>query len=380
VRRVSLAALLELDYADQDQNHDDDHYDADDPYATASVHVCLSRSTRSGMGRAFEARMHQVVPACATPESLTDPDPGPYAPPVADFSPARRRWAFRPTPPEPRSIVELIATGTFDAELAAQLWLLIEARVPMIVAAQAQGAGKSTLLAALLDFLPPATRVVELAGESETFDWLPQASDMGWPGIAHPSPAGEPARPETTVIVATELSDHTPAYTWGLAARIAVRAASIGYGLAATIHADSLDDVFDLLHRAPVRLADDELSHLGLVLVLRRVHGGRRRVVAAHYVRPVARDQHGHLQRLGPAVLATWDPATDAFEHFGWGVTPELAMRIGRPAGDFEIEVDRRRDYLAALVRAGVTDPAAARAAIRDYRPAPAFDAPRSDA
>jgi hypothetical protein len=171
-----------------------------------------------------------------------------------------------------------------------------------------------------------------------------------------------------------------PAYTWGLAARIAVRAASIGYGLAATIHADSLDDVFDLLHRPPVRLADDELSHLGLVLVLRRVEGGRRRVVAAHYVRPVARDQHGHLQRLGPAVLATWDPAADAFEHFGWGVTPELAMRTGRPAGDFVIEVDRRRDYLAALVRAGVTDPAAARAAIRDYRAAPAFDAPRSDA
>jgi hypothetical protein len=103
-------------------------------------------------------------------------------------------------------------------------------------------------------------------------------------------------------------------------------------------------------------------------------------VVAAHYVRPVARDQHGHLQRLGPAVLATWDPAEDAFEHFGWGVTPELALRVGRRAGDFEIEVDRRRDYLQTLVRTGVTEPQPARAAIRDYRPAPAFDAPGGDA
>ena len=82
----------------------------------------------------------------------------------------------------------------------------------------------------------------------------------------------------------------------------------------------------------------------GVVLVLRLADDGRRRVVAAHYVRPVARDLHGHLQRLGPAVLATWDPATDEFEHFGWGVTPELARRIGRHAGDFEIEVDRRRE------------------------------------
>ncbi len=43
-------------------------------------------------------------------------------------------------------------------------------------------------------------------------------------------------------------------------------------------------------------------------------------------------------------MLATWDPAADRFEHFGWGVTPELALRVGRKAGDFELEVDRRRD------------------------------------
>ena len=43
---------------------------------------------------------------------------------MADTSPAPGRWAFRPIPPEPRPIVELIADGTLDAELAAQLWLL----------------------------------------------------------------------------------------------------------------------------------------------------------------------------------------------------------------------------------------------------------------
>jgi hypothetical protein len=42
-------------------------------------------------------------------------------------------------------------------------------------------------------------------------------------------------------------------------------------------------------------------------------------------------------------VLATWDAATDRFEHFGWGVTPELALRTGRRAGDFELEQERRR-------------------------------------
>jgi hypothetical protein len=274
----------------------------------------------------------------------------------------------------------LIRGGTLDAELAAELWLLVEARVPVVVAAQAQGVGKSTLLLALLDFLPPSVRVIELAGETETFEWLPQASELGWPGTARPQADREPVRADTTVLLAHELSNHTPAYTWDEPARIAVRAASIGYGLAATIHADSLDDVFDLLRLRPVGLTDDELSHLGVVLILRRVDGGRRRVVAAHYVRPIARDLHGHLQRLGPAVLATWDPATDSLEHFGWGVIPELAARVGRRPGDFEIEVDRRRDLLHRLATAGTIGLDEVRQALSAYRPAAPFDAPADDA
>jgi hypothetical protein len=79
-------------------------------------------------------------------------------------------------------------------------------------------------------------------------------------------------------------------------------------------------------------------------------------------------------------VLATWDSVDDTFEHFGWGVVPELALRVGRRAGDFEIEVERRRDHLANLVATGVTGPQPALDAIRGYRPAPAFDAPGNDA
>ncbi len=282
---------------------------------------------------------------------------------MADTSPVRGRCAFRPVPPEARSIVELIRAGTLDAELAATIWLLVEGRVPLIVAGEGAAVGRSTLLGALLDFLPPDVRVVELAGSEETFDWLPQASELGWPGVGRRPADGPLIRPEGTVLLAPELSDQSPAYTWGDVARIAVRAASIGYGLAATIGGASLDDVFAQLRAAPVRLTDDELSRLGVVLVLRRLVDGRRRVAAAHYVRPVVRDVHGHLQRLGPAVLATWDPGSDRFEQFGWGVTPELALRVGRRAGDFELDVAGRRTLLEGLARDGVTGVAAVRAA-----------------
>jgi hypothetical protein len=291
--------------------------------------------------------------------------------PLADTSSARGRWAVRHVPPTPRSIAELMRAGTLDAELAATLWLLIEGRVPLIVAAQDGGAGKTTLLTALLDFLPPGLRTVELAGASETFDWLPQATELGWHrtgSLPRPDAGQPPIRPDDTVLLVPELSDHLPSYTWGAEARIAIRAVSIGYDLAATIHADELEEVFDTLRRPPVGADDDELSRLGVVLILRGVGDGLRRVVAAHYIRPTARDEHGHVQRLGPAVLATWDPNHDRFEHFGWGVTPELAMRVGRKAGDFELEVDHRRDYLAGLAEAGIVDVDAVRAAIDGYR------------
>jgi hypothetical protein len=301
---------------------------------------------------------------------------------LADTSSARGRWAVRHVPPTPRSIVEMIRTGTLDAELAATLWLLIEGHVPLIVAAADQGTGKTTLLTALLDFLSPGARTVELAGAMETFAWLPQAPELGWrrpralgaPERAVDQVGGaghrheQPIRPDDTVLLIPELSDHLPSYTWGAEARIAIRAASIGYGLAATIHADSLDEVFEALRRPPIGADDDELSRLGIVLVLRRAGDGLRRVAAAHYIRPTSRDEHGHVQRLGPAVLTTWDPDRDRFEHFGWGVTPELALRVGRKPGDFEVEVDRRRDYLAGLAEAGILDVDAVRGAIEGYR------------
>ncbi|HTC85890.1 MAG TPA: hypothetical protein VK656_04260 [Candidatus Acidoferrum sp.] len=301
-----------------------------------------------------------------------------------------------------------MADGTLDTSLAALLWLLVEARVPLVVAAGPSRTGKTTLLEAALDFLPVSVRRHELAGYAEDFAWLPEAAALGWRphgfrgiGVGQPIAAGapdgsgapgalgapnaagalrpptEPVAPSSTVMVASELSDHLPIYTWGEQARIAVRALSLGYGLGATIHAESLEEVFAELGSAEVGLSDDELSRLGVVVILRVVPErgtGRpiRRVVAAHYVRPVSRDTGGHVQHLGPAVLSTWDERTDRFEDFAWGVVPELAERVGRRAGDFEIERERRAAVIATLVRSAVFEAESVRAELLRHALPPA--------
>jgi hypothetical protein len=300
--------------------------------------------------------------------------------------------AIGPLPNESRSIVRLIAEGTLDPSLAALLWLTVEARVPIVVAAGPSRTGKTTLLQALLAFLPPTVEVRPLSGYAEDFEWLPEASALGWRrhgfgGIglrgagtvsarttdqadpadpADPADAAHPADPAATFLLVHEFSDHLPIYTWGEQARVAVRALSLGYGLGGTIHAMSLEEVFAELGGSQVGLTDDELSRLGVVVILRTVPGAVtgnlvRRVVAAHYVRPVARDVAGHTQRLGPAVLSTWDPGADRHEDFSWGVVPELAERVGRRAGDLEVERDRRAAVLATLVRSRVFEPGAVR-------------------
>lgn len=206
------------------------------------------------------------------------------------------------------SIVALIAQGVLDAELAALVWLLVEGRIPLVVAVPVGRAGAGgQLLAGVLSSVH-AEDSVELL-------------------VAPLTPAG---------------------------ASSLVRGRRAG----GVLEAGSLEEVFGRLGSGALPLTPDQLTFLGCVLVLGESSSARRgrlRVSAAHYVRPLARDAHGHAQRLDPAVLATWDERLGRYEHFDWGVMPEIAARLGRRAGDVEADLHHRRDDLAGLAKAGVT-------------------------
>ena len=247
---------------------------------------------------------------------------------------------------EAPSVIRILREGVLDAELAGLAWLLIEARVPVIVAGAAESlAARLRLRDALTDLLPAAGRrvVIDAAGD-------------GLQGLTAADAA-------STTLVGLDVTAEPAS-----AVQVAFKALPRGADIAASIEADSLEDVHARLRRLDIRLSDDELTFLGLVLVLRSVAPGRDRVVAAHYARPLARDPNGHVQRMGPAVLATWEPATDGFEHFAWGIAAELAGRTGIWPGDLDAEIEHRRGYLSGLLAGGVDEPAAVRSAIEGFR------------
>ena len=227
-------------------------------------------------------------------------------------------------PGDPPSLVALLAQGVLDAELAALIWVLVEGRIPLVVAAPAgRLAAGGQLLAGVITSI-------------------------------HPDEAAETFTGPLTAAGAGSL----------------VRGRRAG----GVLEAGSLSDVRTRLGTGPLPLTDDQLTFLGTVLVLEEASGGgggrrgRLRVTAAHYVRPLARDAHGHSQRLDPAVLATWDERLGRYEHFAWGVLPEIAARLGRRTGDLEADIHHRRDDLAGLAKAGITKLDEVRRLVAGYR------------
>ncbi len=284
----------------------------------------------------------------------------------------------RPSDPGP-TIVDLLRGSVLDAELAGLVWLLLDGGVPVVVVGPdttpAAITGRAAVLAALVDLIPSSRVQRPLDGPTEDFSWIAAAEALGWQRSGSVDPA--PLDPRSTVIRAGELGGGPSADTTGDQARLVVRALGLGFGLTATAEGARLEDLLASLRRRPVGLTDDELTNLGVVVVLggsSRATGstlptgpgaGLPRIAAAHYIRPLARDVHGHPQRLGPAVLATWDGRLGRFEHFAWGVAGELAARVGRRTGDFELERERRSVVLTGLAADDAGPPAPDRATVR---------------
>jgi hypothetical protein len=210
----------------------------------------------------------------------------------------------------PRAITGWIRGGTIDAELAALASILIESGLPLVVAAANEARANGLTGADVRDALG---RILLTCG-------LPPV-----PTIRTAAPVTVDAGSLESVLARMPLLSLDAVGESG--ARVAI---------VIVLDADAADDIW--------------------------------RVSAAHLLRPPLRDGHGHVQRQGPAVLATWDPAIRRFEHFSWAVLPELAVLIERHAGDLEAELAARTDLLAGLVAHRVDDPGSVRLAIEAAR------------
>ena len=271
------------------------------------------------------------------------------------------------------SLADVVADGLLDAELAALAWALACRGVGVLVAAPtgtgpdgasgtsgpvpAPGAA-SSLAAALADAVSLTTRVHHLSAGSAAGP-VEEAVGTADGGVL--------------LLTAPDLGGSGEGALRRAAARAAVRAVSdrTGVALVATIRAADLEGVLGRLRGLTVAAPDDEIERLGVMLVVGASEDGRPRVMAAHYLRPPAVGPLGRVERRGPAVLATFDAASRAWDHFGWGIVPELADRVGVSPADLEAAVAVRRETIEALIAHGLRGTAPFRAAANLALPAP---------
>jgi hypothetical protein len=161
-------------------------------------------------------------------------------------------WYFRRVD-ENLTILDVVKFGTIDFKLAGLLWLLMEHRASVIVAAGPVWAGKTTLFHAMLDFLRPEIAQVSLRGYEEDFKSLGTE------------------KPENTYLTTEEISNHSYEYLWGYQVIKAFELLPKGYALGGTTHARNIREVAYVLNALRVPL--QQIASLGAVITLQVTNG-----------------------------------------------------------------------------------------------------------
>jgi hypothetical protein len=268
----------------------------------------------------------------------------------------RRMWHYDSD--HPLSVAQLIASGSLDAGTAALLWLLVEKHQSLIVSGPTDptpGIGKTTTLNALLEFLPGGSTLVYTTGMYEDFSFKDQVT------------------PETTCVLANEVSDHLRIYMWGRIARALLRLPEEGYAIATSCHADTIDDVMNML-LSDLRLTTADMRRLGVVVnigLVGRLWPPKRRFLSVYFVDPDesadttgAASVHSGAARPNLLCLASWDPTTDTQVCATAETLTSLASALGMERAAFDAALARREAVLSEQAQGKGSSPRVFRAAV----------------
>jgi len=242
----------------------------------------------------------------------------------------------------------VVNSQTVDFKLAGLLWLIMEHRASVLVAAGPIWAGKTTILHALLDFLPPGIKRVALRGYAEDFKF------------------SNKYKPDNTYLVSEEISNHSYEYLWGHQVVKAFELLAENYALGSTIHARNVREVAYVLHgilKVPLPL----IAGLGVVVTLQATNG------RSYYDEPVRRVDTVSIinfadEGLVAQTLAARQLTDDEF------IFPSEKALYNTLFNKFDIkyenvfsEIARRETFLSGLADKGISTREEVRQAISDY-------------
>lgn len=192
------------------------------------------------------------------------------------------------------SFVDLIAAGTMTVEMIAHCWTAIAHGASFLTAARPGGAGKSTILANLLALLPPGEKILTWRPN------MPLISDARNCYLAHEIGPGR-----------------WDGYIWGKDVRQFLALSQQGQRVASCLHADSWEELQEMLCSPPLSVPPALLAGIELILFIHILPGWQRRVAALYEASPhgphlaFSLEEEGFIRRHGPSQLF---PLLDASE------------------------------------------------------------------
>ncbi len=259
---------------------------------------------------------------------------------AGELTPGTSTITIRKFPRSPYTIVDLIRNGTVSKVAAAYLWTMMEEKKFVIIAGPT-GSGKTTLLSALLQLMPTSWKILTLE------DYHPEINlswHKNWHRFVTRRTLGETAYSLADIL---RLSlRHRPDYTVvgevrGTEAQVMFSAAATGHGMASTIHAEGLDDVYQRLTSVSMNVQKDDLSYLDVVVLIRGSPKGRR-VISVWEV-----------ERVGQESLVSWyDAGLDRFFPETWRQLVVASPSLTRNK-DLRERFEKRYALLDMLVESG---------------------------
>jgi flagellar protein FlaI len=267
-----------------------------------------------------------------------------------EVTPKGTSFTIRKFKQDPYSVVDLITFNTISVEIAAYLWMLMEAKMSIMVIGST-GSGKTTILNAISGLVDPDNKIFSVEDVSEINikheNWFSLVSRTGFGtggegeiGLYDLIKSGVRHRPD--YIIVGEIR--------GSEAYVMFQAMATGHGGLCTMHADSLESAAKRLQQKPMDIPASYMALMNCVIVIRRVKGqdgrGTRRAVIVQELK-TAIDYHTSFK---------WDPKSDYFNP--QLMDSEMLHRISEQTGKNMDEVledlEKRKIVLKWLVQRGI--------------------------
>lgn len=218
------------------------------------------------------------------------------------------------------TILDLVANGTMDGDIAATLWSVADERRSFMTVAVPRFAGKSTVSAAILQLVRPGTPIHILTGDESQMEELARHPDGGYLVV------GEFSRAPVDT------------YLWGAPVRKVFETVAAGFSLVTALHAPTVDEAYDKICSGN-KVSDEDASTINYMVYIER-HGES----ADDFWRRLSRVWEVERVVDGTPrarLLHRWDGDTDSFE------TVERPRLLDADHAVLQDRADRIRSFVA---------------------------------